>query len=61
MNILACVDGGLFCIPLAIATACGLGWCVRCFRKHVLKKDCDCECHDEHGTGGHEDDEAKEV
>lgn len=56
MSILACVDGGLICIPLAIAAACGLGWCVRCFFKHVLKKDyCSCKCHDEHGPDGHED------
>lgn len=56
MNILACIDGGLLCVPLAIATACGFGWCVRCFCKHILKKDfCNCKCHDEHEPGEYED------
>lgn len=45
--ILACVDGGIFCIPLMILTAVGLGWCAECIRKWCGRdEDCDCECHE---------------
>lgn len=47
MIVIACVDGGLFCIPLAILTAAGLGWCARCIRKMCSKDSCTCECHEQ--------------
>ena len=51
--ILACIDGGLICIPLMILTAVGLGWCAKCIRKHILRKKdgecgaCVCPCHED--------------
>jgi hypothetical protein len=48
MIILACIDGGLICVPVAIIMALGGGTLVTAFfRKfrRVCKTSCHCECH----------------
>lgn len=53
---LACIDGGLICIPAAIAWflgVVGLGLvvkCVRCVKKWCGRGDCGCECHEDETT-----------
>ena len=51
---LACVDGGLLCVPALIAGASALGL----FGWLKFGRTADCEDHCDHCPGEHEDNEA---
>ena len=42
---IACIDGGLFCVGIPLLIACVFPWLARRIYK-VCKRNCQCECHE---------------
>ncbi len=59
--IIACIDGGIFCVPLMILICLGLGGCAKYIRTRMLNKKygecgtCECPCHKEPEVDGQEE------
>lgn len=41
---IACIDGGLFCLGIPALILCAFPWLAKKFWK-VCKKSCKCKCH----------------